>query len=355
MHDHQAALRILAKGTVIPATPLALDDARMFDEKTQRLLMRYYLACGVGGIATAVHSTQFSIRDPEIHLFEPVISLVIDEIARFEAANNTCIVRVCGVCGPIEQALQEARLAKSLGYDAVLLSPGGLNHLSEESLIERTIQVASVIPVIGFYLQTAVGGRVFSYEYWQKLCEIPNLVAIKCASFNRYTTLDVVRAVACSSRHKQIALYTGNDDNIVHDLMDVFTFETPEGKRSVRFTGGLLGHWCIWTKKAVELHKLLGNAVDEGCINASIIHLAAAVTDMNAAVFDPQHAFKGCIPGIHEVLRRQGIFKNRYCLDSEEDLSPGQSEELDRVIRSYPKLIDDSFILENLPHWKRDL
>ncbi|MDT3358500.1 MAG: dihydrodipicolinate synthase family protein [Saccharofermentanales bacterium] len=355
MHDHQEALKILGQGTVIPATPLALDGARKFDEKTQRLLMRYYLACGVGGIATAVHSTQFAIRDPEIQLFEPVISLVIDEIERFEVANTTCIVRVCGVCGPIEQALQEAKLAKSLGYDAVLLSPGGLNHLSEETLIERTKHVASIIPVIGFYLQTAVGGRVFSYDYWQQLCEIPNLVAIKCASFNRYTTLDVVRAVANSSRCHQIALYTGNDDNIVHDLLDVFSFETPYGLRSVRFTGGLLGHWCIWTKIAVKLHEKLINAVNEGHIDASVFHLAAAVTDMNAAVFDPQHAFKGCIPGIHEVLRRQGIFKNRYCLDVHEDLSPGQSEELDRVITSYPQLIDDDFITEHLPIWKIDL
>nr|WP_321261215.1 dihydrodipicolinate synthase family protein [uncultured Sphaerochaeta sp.] len=355
MHDQVKALKVIAQGTVIPATPLALDEQRNFDERSQRLLMRYYLNCGVGGIATAVHSTQFSIRDPKINLFERVVTVVMEEIELFEQQNQRTIVRVCGVCGPIEQALREAELAKRLGYDAVLLSPGGLNHLSEKEMLERTRQVAAVMPVIGFYLQRAVGGRLFSYDYWQSLCEIEGVVAIKCASFNRYTTLDVARAVASSSRYGKITLYTGNDDNIVHDLMDAYTFDTPKGKRTVRFLGGLLGHWCVWTKRAVELHASITKAVERNEIPAYLLTLATAVTDMNAAVFDPAHDFKGCIPGIHEVLRRQGLMKNRYCLDTEEDLTEGQSEELDRVRQAYPHLIDDDWITEHLATWEAGL
>ncbi|HKM05882.1 MAG TPA: dihydrodipicolinate synthase family protein [Sphaerochaeta sp.] len=355
MHDHTRALALLKQGVVIPATPLAITEDRAFDSKTQRLLMRYYLACGVGGIATAVHSTQFAIRNPEYGLFEPVIRLVSEEIDAYEKKTGLCIVKICGACGPTGQAVREAKMAKSLGYDAVLLSPGGLDHLSEGELVERTEEVSEILPVIGFYLQSAVGGRVFSYGYWQKIAEIPNLVAIKCASFNRYSTLEVMRAVASSSRSKEITMYTGNDDNIVADLLTVYEFLTPQGPIRKGFEGGLLGHWCVWAKPAVELLNSLKEAKKSGHIPSELLSLGAAVTDMNAAVFDPKNNFAGCIPGIHEVLRRQGLFQNRLCLDTEEVLSAGQMEELDRVITAYPTLVDDSFIHENLATWMQGL
>lgn len=355
MHDHKRALSLLKQGIVIPATPLAITKDRTFDSKTQRLLMRYYLACGVGGIATAVHSTQFAIRDPEYNLFEPVIRLVSEEIDAYEEKTGSCVAKICGACGPTAQAVQEAQLARSLGYDAILLSPGGLNHLCEDDMVERTKTVSEVLPVIGFYLQNAVGGRVFSYDYWKKLAEIPNLIAIKCASFNRYTTLEVMRAVASSSRSHEITMYTGNDDNIVSDLLTVYQVMTPHGLVSKGFEGGLLGHWCVWAKPAVELLKAIKEAKKARNIPSELLSVGAAVTDMNAAVFDPKNNFAGCIPGIHEVLRRQGLFQNRLCLDKEEVLSDGQMEELDRVIAAYPNLVDDMFVKNNLASWMQGL
>ena len=225
MTRHELALKKLHEGTVIPANPLALDENRNFDEKRQRAVVRYYLDAGVGGLAVAVHTTQFEIREPKYNLLEPVLRLAKEEAEKFEREHNETIVMVAGACGPKEQAVKEAELAKSLGYDAVLLSPGGLNHLSEDEMIERTEAVAAVMPVIGFYLQTAVGGRHFSYNYWERMCAIKNVVAIKAAPFNRYLTQDVVRAAALSSRADEIALYTGNDDNIVIDLMTNYSFE----------------------------------------------------------------------------------------------------------------------------------
>lgn len=355
MHDHKRALSLLKQGIVIPATPLAITKERTFDSKTQRLLMRYYLACGVGGIATAVHSTQFAIRDHEYNLFEPVIRLVSEEIDAYEEKTGSCVVKISGACGPTTQAVQEAQIASTLGYDAVLLSPGGLNHLSEDEMVQRTKAVSEVLPVIGFYLQNAVGGRVFSFDYWEKLAEIPNLIAIKCASFNRYTTLEVMRAVASSSRSGEITMYTGNDDNIVSDLLTVYQVMTPHGLVSKGFEGGLLGHWCVWAKSAVELLNTIKEAKKKRIISSELLSVGAAVTDMNAAVFDPKNNFAGCIPGIHEVLRRQGLFQNRLCLDKEEVLSCGQMEELDRVIAAYPNLVDDMFIQNNLAAWMQGL
>lgn len=351
MSRHEKALRILKKGTVIPATPLALDDNYKFDEKTARTLMRYYLSCGVGGIATAVHSTQFEIRDKGIDLFEQVLKLVAEEIDYYETQTGNTIVRICGVCGPIEQAVNEAKLALSYGYDAVLLSPGGLNHLSESDMLLRTKAVANEIPVIGFYLQTSVGGVVFSYDYWCKLCEIENVVAIKCASFNRYTTLDVVRAAALSNRSSDITLYTGNDDNIIIDLLTEYKF-TVDGKTYKKgFDGGLLGHFCVWTKKVVSIFDELKIEKESGKIDSKWLTLAAEITDTNAVLFDAPNNFRGCIPGIHEVLRRQGLFKNILCLNRSEILSDGQSEEFDRIYKMYPHLFDDDFIKENITKW----
>ena len=352
MNRHEIALKKLAEGTVIPATPLALDENRKLSEDGQRLLMKYYLNCGVGGIATAVHTTQFEIRDPEINLYEPILKLVSEEIDKFEQENDKVIVKVAGVCGPIEQAVKEAELAKKYGYDAVLLSPGGLNHMPESYLIERTKAVAAVMPVIGFYLQTAVGGRVFSFNYWEQVSAIDNVVAIKCASFNRYTTQDVVRAVALSDRCNDITLYTGNDDNIVIDLLTKYKF-TKDGKTVVKsFEGGLLGHWSVWTKKAVEIFNMTKEAKKGNTIPAELLTLAAEVTETNSVFFDTANGFKGCIAGLHEVLRRQGLMENIYCLNPEETMSPGQAKELDRIYAAYPHLNDDAFIAENIVAWK---
>ena len=354
MTRHELALKKLHLGTVIPANPLALDENRKFDEKRQRALVRYYLDSGVGGLAVAVHTTQFEIRDPKYNLLEDVLKVAVDEARKFEEANNETIVMVAGACGPKEQAVKEALLAKSLGYDAVLLSPGGLNHLSEEELIERTRAVAEVMPVIGFYLQTAVGGRHFTYDYWTRIAEIPGVVAIKAAPFNRYYTYDVVRAVSMSSRRDEITLYTGNDDNIVLDLITTYRFEIDGKTYEKGFIGGLLGHWSVWTKKAVELFEKCKAVRGMSEIPAEILSLAAEVTDTNAVFFDTANDFKGCIAGLHEVLRRQGIFKGTWCLNPDEKMSQGQAEEIDRIYKAYPHLNDDEFIKANLYRWLAD-
>ncbi len=337
------ALEILRDGTFIPATPLALDANRKYDEAAQRKLINYYLESGVGGIATAVHTTQFEIRDPEVNLYETVLRTVISEVEAYENRTNRTIVRIAGVCGRIEQAVREAKLSKSLGFDAVLLSPGGLRDLTEDELIERAKTVAEIIPVVGFYLQESVGGRRLSFDFWSKFCEIENVVAIKCASFNRYTTLDVMRAAALSKRSGEIGLYTGNDDNIVVDLLTPYRFTVDGKSYTARFTGGLLGHWACWTATAVKIFERVRDEADAGDVSPELLSLAAQVTDANSAFFDTANGFKGCIAGVHEVLRRQGQMQNILCLNPNETLSPGQSEEIDRVYRLYPHLheLDD--------------
>ncbi len=340
MDRHIKALEILKSGTVIPATPLALDENRNFDEKQQRLLTRYYLEAGAGGVATAVHSTQFEIRDPGVNLFETVIKCVENVIDEYEKETDRAVVKICGVCGKTEQAVAEAELVKEIGYDAVLLSPGGLGDMDEDYLVERTKAVAEVMPVIGFYLQPACGGRVFSFDYWARVCEVPNVVAIKAAPFNRYLTIDVVRACAFSSRSDEIALYTGNDDNIAVDLLTEFKFEKDGKTITKRFSGGLLGHWCVWTNKVVEMFPKLQFAAP----TPELLTLAAEITDANEAIFDSTHGFAGCIPGIHEILRRQGLLKGIWCINPDEVLSPGQSEEIDRIYKMYPHLNDDKFV-----------
>jgi len=336
----KSALELLHEGTVIPAIPLALDNNRKFSPAGQRLLVNYYLAAGSGGVAVGVHTTQFEIRQPQHNLLEPVLSCAIDVIKEFEKTNGKHIVKVAGVCGGTEQAMSEAALAKKLGYDAVLLSPGGLSHCDEDYLLERTRQVAEIMPVIGFYLQTAVGGRVLPYEYWRKLAEIEGLIAIKCAAFDRYQTIDVMRGVSDSSRADKIAMYTGNDDTIVFDLVSSYNF----GGREIRFVGGLLGHWSVWTHKTVEIFVEIKKAVKELAVSGELMLLANQITDANAAFFDSKNNFAGCIAGLHEVLRRQGLMQNIYCLNPNEILSPGQLEEIDRVYKAYPHLNDDEFV-----------
>lgn len=342
-------LKALHEGLVIPAHPLALDEHRQLDERHQRALTRYYAASGAGGIAVGVHSTQFEIRDEPYNLYEPVLRMAAEEIAK--AGLDRPFIKVAGVCGPTEQALQEARTALDLGYDAALLSMGGLADWSEEAILERTRQVAAVMPVIGFYLQPSVGGQIFSFDFWRQFAEIPNVVAIKMAPFNRYQTIDVVRAVCYSSRRDEIAIYTGNDDNIINDLLTVYRFEVEGQAVEKVVVGGLLGHWAVWTKKAVELLDEIKEARKQGQLSKEWLTRNVQVTDSNAAFFDPAHQFEGCIPGIHEVLRRQGLLQGIWCLNPNETLSPGQKEEIDRVYRDYPHLNDDDFVAEHLAEW----
>ena len=351
MNSLQENIRdLLQQGTVIPAHPLALDKDRKLDERRQRALTRYYIDSGAGGIAVGVHTTQFEIRHKAFDLFRPVLALAAEEVERAQLTRP--FIKVAGIVGPTEQALREAALAVELGYDIGLVSNGGLAELSEAELIRRTEKIAEVIPVFGFYLQPAVGGKVLSFDFWKDFADIPNVHAIKMAPFNRYQTLDVVRAVCHSPRYREIALYTGNDDNIVADLLTTYRFNIRGEIREKAIVGGLLGHWAVWTQKAVELLKEIkairrqGNMIPEAMLSRGI-----AVTDSNAAFFDAAHHFKGCIAGIHEVLRRQGLLEGTWCLNPEESMSPGQNDEISRVYDSYPELHDDAFVQANLKKW----
>ncbi|MGC8784089.1 MAG: dihydrodipicolinate synthase family protein [Armatimonadota bacterium] len=344
------AFEVLRRGVVIPASPLALDARRRWDERRQRALWRYYSAAGAGGIAVGVHTTQFAIRDPKIGLFRPLLELAREEFDRLDATRPEPLVRIAGICGDTRQAVSEAQTASDLGFHAGLISLSALRDADDEALIAHCWRVAEVMPLVGFYLQPAVGGRVLSYRFWRRFAEIGNVVAVKIAPFNRYQTLDVVRAIAESGRD-DIALYTGNDDNIVLDLLTPYRFRVGGRQVERRIVGGLLGHWAVWTKRAVELLERCHAAAREDTIPADLLRLAVEITDCNAAFFDAANGFKGCIAGIHEVLRRQGLLEGIWCLDPNETLSPGQAEEIDRVIRSYPHLNDDAFVAEHLHEW----
>lgn len=348
----EAQMKALFDGVVIPAHPLALDGNRSMDEKHQRALTRYYMASGAGGVAVGVHSTQFEIRDPEINLFEPVLRMAAEEVDK--AQLNRPFIKVAGICGPTDQALAEADTAVSLGYDAGLVSMGGLPGWEEEQHLERIRAIAVKMPIIGFYLQPSVGGRIFSYSFWRQFADIPGVVAIKMAPFNRYQTIDVVRAVCASERRDQIALYTGNDDNIVNDLLTTYRFTIDGEVVEKKIVGGLLGHWAVWTKKAVELLEEIKQVREQKQIDKAWLQRNIEVTDSNAAFFDPAHSFEGCIPGIHEVLRRQGLLRGTWCLNPKEVLSPGQKEEIDRVYEQYPHLHDDDFVKQHLNEWLTD-
>ena len=348
MSEIQPSIKqLLHEGTVIPAHPLALNAERKLDEKYQRALTRYYIASGAGGIAVGVHSTQFEIREEKYGLFEPVLRMAMEEVN--SASIDRPFVKVAGIVGNTEQAVSEALLAKGLGYDLGLLSAGGLGDWSEKDLIKRAEKVAEIIPIFGFYLQPSAGGRLLSYDFWKDFADIPNVQAIKMAPFNRYQSLDVVRAVCASSRHEEIALYTGNDDNIVADLLTPFTFMINGEKITKSIVGGLLGHWAVWTTQAVALMERI-KACRKNNLSSmeELLELGVQITDSNAVIFDPKHQFKGCIPGIHEVLRRQGLLQGNWCLNPGEVLSPGQSEEIDRVYKAYPWLNDDEFVTKNL-------
>ena len=346
----------LGEGMVIPACPLALNARRKLDERRQRALFRYYLAAGAGGLAVGVHTTQFAIRHPKVKLYKPILQLAADELRahrRRLTPGSSAPIGIAGICGKTRQATAEAALARDLGFDAGLLSLGAFQTGTESELLAHCRQIARILPIIGFYLQPAAGGRVLPYSFWRRFAEIEEVVAIKIAPFNRYQTLDVIRAVSESGRD-DIALYTGNDDNIVMDLLTPFRFDV-RGKRIERhIVGGLLGHWAVWTKRAVELHAECRRiARDEAPIPVALLNRAIEITDCNAAIFDAANAYAGCIPGIHEVLRRQGLLEGIWCLDPEEKLSPDQRNQINRVYAAYPHLNDNAFVEQHRVKWLR--
>jgi len=339
-------LALLRRGTVIPAHPLALDAKRRFDPRRQRALTRYYLDAGSGGLAVGVHATQFAIR--ERGLYEPVLQLAAD--AAREWAKRP-LVMIAGLSGKTAQAKKEGEIALAHGYHAGMLSLAAMKGASVDELVAHCAAVAKVLPLIGFYLQTAVGGIPLPAEFWRRFAEIENVVAIKVAPFNRYRTLDVARGIALARAEERVTLYTGNDDHIVLDLVTPFAVKRGDEEVRVRIKGGLLGHWSVWTKRAVALHERIQAALASGWVDADLLALDAKVTDCNSAFFDVAHDFAGCIPGCHEVLRRQGLLEGTWCLDPNETLSPGQSAEIDRVYREHGDLADDDFVRANLQRW----
>ncbi|HKP15135.1 MAG TPA: dihydrodipicolinate synthase family protein [Gemmatimonadaceae bacterium] len=349
--DRERALRAsLGGGVVIPAHPLALTAERRLDERHQRALTRYYLDAGAGGIAVGVHTTQFAIRNPEHGLYRPVLELAAETARGWRNPGGASIALVAGAIGDTAQAVADAEIAASLGYDLVLLSLGALRDASDAALIAHCRTVGEVLPLFGFYLQPAVGGRVLGYRFWREFAEIERAWAIKIAPFDRYRTLDVVRAVADSGR-TDLALYTGNDDAIVSDLVTPFPVGGAASPHQI--VGGLLGQWAVWTHAAVQLLERARAVRASGAVNVALLRDGAALTDANAAIFDAANAFAGCIPGIHEVLRRQGLLRGTWCLDPHEELSRGQAEEISRVIREHPELTDDRFVSERLEGWLR--
>jgi dihydrodipicolinate synthase/N-acetylneuraminate lyase len=339
-------LALLRAGAVIPAHPLALDARRRFDPRRQRALTRYYLDAGSGGLAVGVHTTQFAIR--EHGLYDQVLALAM-ETARDWAKRP--VFMVAGVSGRTVQARNEASIASGLGYHAGMLSLAAMQGASVDQLIEHCTEIADVIPLVGFYLQTAVGGVALPAEFWRRFAQIDNVVAIKIAPFNRYRTLDVVRGVVAAHAEERVTLYTGNDDHIVLDLAVPFAVMRGGEEVRVRIRGGLLGHWSVWTQKAVELHARIRRAIAAGAVDEDLLALDARVTDCNAAFFDVANDFAGCIAGCHEVLRRQGLLEGTWCLDPKETLSPGQAAEIDRVYREHADLADDAFVRANLERW----
>jgi len=342
-HD---VLETFQRGTVIPAQLLALDSRRRLDVRRQRALSRYYIDAGAGGLAVGVHSTQFAIRD--VGLYEPVLKIAAETAASW---GRHPLVLIAGLAGRTEQARREAEIAVSLGYHGGLLSLAAMKGASEDELIEHCRAVSQIMPLIGFYLQPAVGGIVLSSNFWRRFSEIEQVIGIKIAPFNRYRTLDVVRGVVAAHAEDRIALYTGNDDSIVLDLITPFGLTRHEADVKVRIKGGLLGHWSVWTKGAVELFNRIRESIETHTIDEKLLATAGKVTDCNAAFFDVANDFKGCIAGCHEVLRRQGLFEGVWCLDPEEALSPGQAEAIERVMRLYPDLGDDAFVAANRERW----
>ena len=339
-------LAILANGTVIPAHPLALDASRRFDRRRQRALTRYYIDAGAGGLAVGVHTTQFAIR--EAGLYETVLAAAVEDARQW---SKRPLVLIAGICGHTMQAMAEARTAVALGYHAGLVSLAAFGGESEDALVAHCRAVATEIPVVGFYLQTSVGGIRLDAEFWRRFAKIDNALAIKVAPFNRYATLDVVRGIVEAHAEQRISLYTGNDDHIVLDLVTPFTVLRDGGAVTVRFRGGLLGHWSVWVRSAVELLARIQREIGGGAVSEALLALDSRVTDCNAAFFDVANGFRGCIAGCHDVLRRQGLLEGIWCLDPDETLSPGQMQAIDRVCATHADLADDDFVRANLERW----
>jgi hypothetical protein len=349
LHHSELPVEILASlrgGGVFPAHPLALNAHRELDARRQKALSRYYVDAGASGLAVGVHTTQFAIR--EAGLYEPVLGLAA-ETARQWADRP--ILMIAGLVGRTAQALREADVAVGLGYHAGLLSLAAMKGTSEDELIDHCRRIAEQIPVVGFYLQPAVGGIVLPASFWRRFAAIDNVMAIKIAPFDRYRTLDVMRGVVEAAAEERITLLTGNDDHIVLDLLTPYRLRRGDQFVTARIAGGLLGHWCVWTRRVVEIVARVRRNVDEGAIDPALLALDTAVTDCNGAFFDVANEFRGCIAGVHEVLRRQGLLEGIWCLDPEECLSPGQVEEIDRVYAAYPELNDDAFVRQNLERW----
>lgn len=340
----------LRSGVAIPAHPLALTAARKLDERRQRALTRYYLDAGAGGIAVGVHTTQFAIRETNHGLLRPVLELAASTAREQLRSHTRPFVLVAGLCGSTSQAVAEAEMALTYGYDVGLLSLGALRDATSDQLLAHCRAIADVIPLFGFYLQPEVGGRVLEYSFWREFAEIPNVWAVKVAPFDRYRTIDVVRAFGEAGR-EDVALYTGNDDSIIVDLLTPFPV-TVGGEMKIRWIdGGLLGQWAVWTRGAVDLLRRAKAARAGGMVETDLLREAAALTDANGAIFDAVNGYAGCIAGIHEVLRRQGLLAGVWCLDPREALSPGQADEIERVSRTYPFLNDDDFVAERLDSW----
>ncbi|MEM4561955.1 MAG: dihydrodipicolinate synthase family protein [Desulfurococcaceae archaeon] len=345
-------LDLIRRGVPIVAHPLALSKERKFDETRQRALTAYYVSSGAGGIAIGVHTTQFKLHDPKIGLYEPLLRLTSEFLDECEKVTGEPLVKVAGVLGQLSNAIREAELARDLGYHAALVSVHHLRGCDYEKILEYIKAISNEIAIFGFYLQPAVGGLKLGYRFWCRLFEeVENVVAVKVAPFNRYYTLDVVRALVDSEREDEIALYTGNDDAILFDLLSVYKVKRRGEYVAVKFAGGLLGHWAFWTKRSMEIFYTVVSLRDREEIPRDVVTLAHQITDVNGAVFDAFNDFKGCIPGIHEVLRRSGLLETNLTLDPEERLSPGQLEEIDRVYHAYPHLRDDAFVLKHLSTW----
>jgi Dihydrodipicolinate synthetase family len=340
-------LAVLRRGAVLPAHPLALDEKRQFDRQSQRALSRYYIDAGAGGLAVGVHATQFQIR--EAGLYRPVLELAAETASGWAKRP---LVMIAGVIGKTAQAVEEARTARALGYHAVLLGLSAMKGASEDEIVKHCVAVAREMPLIGFYLQTAVGGIALSRAFWTRFAAIENVIAVKVAPFDRYKTLDVAFGVVAAGAEQRITLYTGNDDHIVADLVTPLRIRTRKREVILRFRGGLLGHWSVWTKAAVDLLANIHSSIGSGAVSDEILALDAMVTDCNGVIFDVANGFAGCIPGCHEVLRRQGLMRTAHCLNAGEVLSPGQAAGIDRLYASYPELNDDGFVRDNLERWR---
>ncbi len=339
-------LATLRRGAVIPAHPLALDANRKLDLRRQRGLTRYYIDAGAGGLAVGVHTTQFAIR--EAGLYRPVLELAMRTATEWAKRPQ---VMIAGLAGRMVQAVTEAQIARDFGYHAGLLSLAAMKGASEDELIAHAEAVAREMPLVGFYLQPAVGGIVLPTSFWRRFAQIENVVAIKIAPFNRYRTLDVVRGVAEAGAADRISLYTGNDDHILPDLLTPFSVMVRGQLVTLRIRGGLLGHWSVWVKSAVDLLDRVHAAAARDSVPRDLLSLDSQITDCNAAIFDVANDFHGVICGCHEILRRQGLLEGIWCLDPNESLGPGQKEEIDRVCAAYPHLADDAFVRANVARW----